>query len=298
MDSGTTKRPSAALCYQRRVVLINEALDRALPSRSTEPRGLHEAMWHAVFGGGGGKRLRPVIVLSVATDFGRPPEVALPAAVALELTHDYSLVHDDLPCMDDAQLRRGAPSVHAAHGYADALLVGDALLTLAFEVLARGEPPNLVGLVAGLAGAAGAAGMIAGQHADLDPTGEIARRLPGREPPELRIHRLKTGCLFEFAFLAGGLVAERPAGDLDRLAAAGAGFGLAFQIADDIRDAEDDVTAPNVARTLGVDRARELAQSRLGQCVDHLSALVGPDSLTVELVRAASVEMGLEPSRR
>lgn len=281
--------------YQARLVLVNEGLTEVLPARDSEPRRLHAAMWHAVFGGGGGKRLRPVIVLTVGADFAVPAQRALPAALALELVHDYSLVHDDLPCMDDAAVRRGAPSVHAAYGYADAVLVGDALLTLAFEVLGRGYSVELGPLVVRLAEAAGAAGMVGGQHADLDPSGEAARCLPGAEDPTLRVHLLKTARLFEFAFAAGALVAARGEAELSRLASAGVDFGMAFQIADDIRDAGEDDESTNVARALGAGEANELAHHALDRCLRQLADLMGPRSETLQLIRAAAVEMALGP---
>jgi len=308
--------------YRRRLALVNAGLEAVLPGKSAEPRRLHEAMRHAVFAGGGGKRLRPVVLLTVASDLGVKEDHALPAAMALELVHNYSLVHDDLPCMDDAPLRRGAPSVHAAYGYSDAVLAGDALLTLAFEVLGRAGNSGLPrpgDLAVELALAAGSTGMVGGQHADLDRSGEVSEVLPGAENhPVLKVHHLKTAKLFSFAFCApgylawgggaetGGLaaglagVSGGPASPgngarilVERLRSAGQGFGLGFQIADDIRDAGEDSQAPNFAKAAGLGQARQVALDFVSRCLDGLRTAVGDQGEILRLVRGAVKEMGL-----
>ncbi len=315
--------------YRRRLALVNAGLEAVLPGLSVEPKRLHEAMRHAVFAGGGGKRLRPVILLTVAADLGLPEDRALPAAMALELLHNYSLVHDDLPCMDDARLRRGAPSVQAAFGYTDAVLAGDALLTLAFEVLGRAGNSGLPrpgDLVVELALAGGSVGMVGGQHADLDHTGVSAARLgSGGEHSVLAIHRLKTARLFAFAFTAAGYLAAgaghpasgvaHPAAGaghpavapgsatavawadmgrvIEKLRAAGESFGLAFQVLDDIRDAAEDGQAPNYAKAAGVEKARQVALDLSSRCQEVLQAAVGETSEILQLVREAVREMGL-----
>ncbi len=285
--------------YHRRLALVNAGLEAVLPGESLEPRRLHRAMRHAVFAGGGGKRLRPVILLTVASDLGVREDIALPAAMALELVHNYSLVHDDLPCMDDAAVRRGAPSVHSAFGYADAVLVGDALLTLAFEVLGRAGNSGLPrpgDLAVELALAAGSLGMVGGQHADLDRTGQVARALPGgQDHPILKVHLLKTARFFSFAFLAPGyLAAERQVAPLvEQLRAAGESFGLAFQVADDIRDSSQDSRAPNFARAVGLGEARKTALDCVSRCLAGLGAALGDRARTPHLVREAVREMGL-----
>lgn len=298
---------TAETSYRRKLALVNAGLEAVLSGRSPEPHRLHEAMRHAVFAGGGGKRLRPVMLLTLGSDLGVAEERALPAAMALELLHNYSLVHDDLPCMDDAPTRRGAPSVHAAYGYTDAVLAGDALLTLAFEVLGRAANsglPRAGDLVVELAVAGGSVGMAGGQHADLDRTGKVAEALAGSDPAVLRIHRLKTAKLFSFAFAAPGYlalgggqspvaVAGDPASLPGRLRMAGEDFGLAFQVADDIRDVGEDGAAPNFAKVAGLERARRTALERIERCVEALTAIVGPQSGAVALVRAAVQEMGL-----
>lgn len=282
--------------YRRRLALINSGLDAVLPSAATEPGRLHEAMRHGVFGGGGGKRLRPVFLLTVAADLGVPEEKALPAAMALELVHCYSLVHDDLPCMDNAVLRRGVASVHAAYGYAEAVLAGDALLTLAFEILGRAANsglPRQGDLVVELARAAGSLGMVGGQQADLDPTGETAARLPGKGPAILKLHGLKTAKLYGFAFAAPGYLSGLKPPEVSALRAAGEDFGLAFQVADDIRDAAEDDRAPNFARSAGVAQAREAALAAVRRCLDGLAVVLARQAETAALIREAVGEMGL-----
>ncbi len=324
-DSGAPARPlppnadfSAEEGYQRRLALVNAGLDAVLPPVGREPGRLHEAMRHAVFAGGGGKRLRPVILLTVAADLGVPEDQALPAALALELVHNYSLVHDDLPCMDDAPERRGAPSVHAAYGYTDAVLAGDALLTLAFEVLGRAGNSGLPrpgDLVVELAAAAGSVGMVGGQHADLDRSGTVAARLPAAGPdPVLKVHALKTGKLFTFAFVAPGYLAQGRSGGvrgggpasggstpgapygpglIDALRQAGESFGLGFQVADDIRDADEDSQAPNYAKAIGVAKARAYALEAVRRSLDGLKAVLGDAAQSPRLVAGAVKAMGL-----
>ncbi len=213
-----------------------DALERALPSADAPPRRLHEAMRYAVFGGG--KRLRPALVRLACRHFGGTDEGALAPAAAVELIHTYSLVHDDLPCMDDDELRRGRPTCHVVYGDALAVLVGDALLTLAFETL--GDAP--AGLVRVLARAAGAAGMVGGQVLDLESSAAGAA-------PELAsvraIHRLKTAALFEASAELGARAAGAAEDACARAADFGRALGLAFQAQDDVLDVTGD------ARTLG-----------------------------------------------
>ena len=267
---------------------VESALERLLPAPEGAPSELHRAMRYAVLGGG--KRLRALLVLAAAECAGAPPERALPAAAAVELIHAYSLVHDDLPCMDDDDLRRGKPTCHVEFGEATALLVGDALQSLAFEVLARAEidllepdqAPHQAGAgravaaieaVRLLAAAAGSRGMAGGQAMDLDAVGR-ALSLPELE----LIHIHKTGALIRAAVgmgaLAGGLpVSQHPAageagvGDssvanpdgrgLDeagrgRLDHYGKCVGLAFQVIDDVLDAEGNTAT--LGKTAGKDR--------------------------------------------
>jgi len=283
-----------AQAHQSRLEAVNTTLEAVLPPANSEPRRLHEAMRHGVFGGGGGKRLRPVILLTVAADLGVDRRAALAPAVALELVHSYSLVHDDLPCMDDASTRRGAASVHAAYGCADAVLAGDALLTLAFEVLGRMDQPAAAAcLTVELARAAGTWGMLGGQHADLDESGRVAAALPGDDHPTLKIARLKTARLFGFAFSAASHLDGRHAADASVLRAVGEDFGTAFQVADDLSDADEDDRAPNFARAVGREPALETARRALGRCTRLASEHLGPSSETVAYIETLAARLGL-----
>jgi farnesyl diphosphate synthase len=225
-----------------------EALDRLLP----KPHGLggrvHEAMRYAVMAGG--KRLRPFLVLESAALFGVTRENALRTAAAIEVLHTYSLVHDDLPCMDDDDLRRGRPTTHKAFDEATAVLAGDALLTIAFELLAHPDthanPAVRCALVARLAEAAGCNGMVGGQMIDM-----LAAERGFGHDEILLLQRLKTGQLFEFSCEAGAILGE--AGDDARAAlrAYARDMGLVFQITDDLLDVTG--TAEKTGKAVGKD---------------------------------------------
>ena len=207
-------------------------LDAALADRADEP--VVHAMRYAVQGG---KRLRAFLVLEGAAMLGVPPERAVSAAAAVEALHAYSLVHDDLPCMDDDDLRRGQPTVHVKWDEATAVLAGDALQTLAFELLtdpALGSAERRVALVASLARASGAEGMVLGQA--LDIAAETAA-MPLTLAQITRLQAGKTGALIRWSAEAGAVIAGQDPGPLGRYATA---LGLAFQIADDILDIEGD----------------------------------------------------------
>lgn len=230
-------------------------MDGAIARTDTASARLARAMRHATLGGG--KRLRPFLVVESAGLFGVPREAALPAAAALECVHCYSLVHDDLPAMDNDDLRRGLPTVHRAYDEATAILAGDALLTLAFDILAREEthpdPAVRVALIAGLARAAGTEGMVGGQMLDLAAEGRFEEAGRGRLGMEeiARLQGMKTGALLRYACEAGARLggasgAERTA--LDDYARA---IGRAFQIADDLLDVEGDAGA--VGKAVGKD---------------------------------------------
>ncbi|MFI5316680.1 MAG: polyprenyl synthetase family protein [Myxococcota bacterium] len=206
---------------------VDAYLDEHLPPADEPPAILHEAMRYAAFSGG--KRLRPVLVFSAAHACGLAPERAAPLAAAVELVHTYSLVHDDLPAMDDDDLRRGRPTVHVKFGEANAILVGDALLAAAFEELARAEVP--ISVVGRLARAAGSRELVGGQVDDLAFQPERADAALVRS-----IHERKTGALFRFSVWAPGVTAGRPAPELAALDAFGLAYGLAFQLVDDLLD--------------------------------------------------------------
>jgi geranylgeranyl diphosphate synthase type II len=225
-----------------------EARMKALLWREPEaPRGLIEAMEYSLMAGG--KRLRPALALGAARAAGADEDVALPAACALEMIHTYSLIHDDLPAMDNDDLRRGLPTAHKAFGEATAILAGDALLTLAFEVLA--ESGNAA-IVREIAHASGVCGMAGGQFIDLASEGKQLTVAQLRE-----IHRCKTGALIRVAVRAGALLAGAPGPVLDALTLYGEHVGLAFQIADDILDVVGDEAA--IGKPVGSDVLNEKA---------------------------------------
>ena len=215
------------------------------------PARLLAAMRHAVLNGG--KRLRPFLVLETAALFSADLKAALQVAAALECIHCYSLVHDDLPAMDDDDLRRGQPTVHIAFDEATAILAGDALLTFAFELLARsdaGIAPDIAGtLVLELARASGMGGMAGGQMLDLD-----AERHAPDEAGIVTLQAMKTGALLRFACEDGAILSGAPAGDRARLRRFGETIGLAFQLADDLLDLRADATT--MGKATGKDAAR------------------------------------------
>jgi geranylgeranyl diphosphate synthase, type II len=222
---------------------VEEALAGYLPDSDLEPDPsaacpprLAEAMRYSLLGGG--KRLRPILALMAAEACGGDSESALPAACALEMVHTYSLIHDDLPSMDDDDLRRGRPTCHKAFDEATAVLAGDALLTLAFEVLAREIRPAEAAArcVLALAEGAGPAGMVGGQMADLQAEGRPDVTLAALEA----IHRRKTGALLRASLKMGALVAGVDGTTLRALDSYGHAVGLAFQIVDDLLDVQGD----------------------------------------------------------
>jgi len=218
---------------------IEEALPRFLPHRSAIAPQLIEAMRYAVLTGG--KRLRPMLTCAACSAFGGATENALAPASAVEFVHAYSLVHDDLPAMDDDDWRRGAPSCHAKYGEAAAILAGDALLTLAFEVLAKADAGSAADRAAALgilAEACGWGGMVGGQAYDLASVGQ-AQDLDGLRA----MHGAKTGALFNASLRLGALFAGAKEADMALAAGYGDRIGLAFQIIDDVLDA----TASSVA---------------------------------------------------
>jgi geranylgeranyl diphosphate synthase type II len=213
--------------------LIDRELDRLLPPADAHPASIHRAMRHSVLAGG--KRLRPLWCLEAGRLFEGDESVLMPVACALEMIHTYSLIHDDLPALDNDDWRRGQPTCHRAFGEATAILAGDALLTLAFEVLAAPlpVPPHVqLAVIRSVARAIGTRdGMIGGQVVDLETTGKSA------DAPALHyIHSSKTGALICAAVCCGALLAQAGDEDLARLAAYGQRVGLAFQIADDLLD--------------------------------------------------------------
>lgn len=250
MSTAGEARPAGLTgALDRAAKQVEETLERVLP----QPHGLHsrihEAMRYATFAGG--KRLRPFLVLGCAGLFDVPPARASRAAAAIEVLHTYSLVHDDLPCMDDDDLRRGRPTTHKAFDEATAVLAGDGLLTIAFAILAHPEthPSAEVRcrLITRLAEAAGCDGMIGGQMIDM----VAADKSFGPEEIIL-LQRLKTGQLFEFSCEAGAILAEAGAEHQDRLRQYARDMGLVFQITDDLLDVTS--TAEKTGKAVGKDQ--------------------------------------------
>lgn len=228
------------------------ALDAALPSVTTAPQRLHAAMRHGALNGG--KRMRPLLVYATGSALGAPLESLDAAAVAVELMHCYSLIHDDLPAMDDDALRRGQPTVHIAFDEATAILAGDALQTLAFELLATGPQPDAqkVAMLTELARASGVAGMCGGQALDMDATGQQITLAQLEQ-----LHRLKTGALLRCAVRLGALAAHAAAEQQQALDQYANALGLAFQIKDDLLDIEGD--AATLGKTAGKDAEQDKA---------------------------------------
>ncbi len=229
--------------------MVDAALDRVLPRANTRPTAIHRAMRHSVFAGG--KRLRPVICLAAAEACGGRIENAMPAACAVELLHTYSLVHDDLPAMDDDDLRRGRPTCHKLFGEAIGILCGDALLTEAFAVLAEAVPTprhSVAAMVRELARAGDSRRMIGGQVLDLEAENQPATRASLK-----RIHEAKTAALLTASLRLGAMSANATPRAMEALTRFGHALGLAFQVIDDILD--ETATTAELGKTAGKDAA-------------------------------------------
>src|SRR5262245_55025903 len=240
---------------KERAAAVDAALERALPPEATPPETLHRAMRYSVFAGG--KRLRPVLAIAGAEAVGGRMGDVMPTACALELIHTYSLVHDDLPAMDNDDFRRGVPTNHKVFGEAMAILAGDALLTLAFRLVANNvttgiDPARLRDVLADIADAAGHAGMVGGQVVDLLSEG----RAVGPDVVEY-IHTRKTGALIRTSLRVGACFCGANAAQMAALGAAGAGLGLAFQIVDDILDVVS--SSAELGKTAGKDEIQQKA---------------------------------------
>jgi len=220
---------------------VDQELRRLLPSPATRPTTLHQAMHYSLFAGG--KRLRPLLVLAACETCGGKITRALPAACAVELIHTYSLIHDDLPCMDDDDLRRGRPTSHKVYGEGIAVLTGDALLTQAFEIMGRHQPDG----VSELARAAGSRMLIAGQVEDLEAEGRSISQKALR-----RIHEGKTAAMISVSLRLGAMAAKASAADIKSLGAFGTHLGLAFQVMDDILDCTQ--TSEKLGKSAGKDQ--------------------------------------------
>ena len=260
---------------------VERVLDPILKVPDTPEGRVFEAMRYSIYAGG--KRMRPLLVLASAELFGVEREHALRVAAALECVHVYSLIHDDLPAMDDDDMRRGKPSLHKAFDEATAILAGDALLTLAFEMLAADathpDPYVRTELIAAMAKASGGHGMVGGQMIDISAADHALD-----QQAVFRLQNMKTGALISFAAEAGAIMAK--AGKQSRASLQGYArdLGLAFQIADDLLDVEGDATEvgkaigkdaeagkATIVEILGVERARQQARMLADQAIDHLA---------------------------
>ncbi len=285
---------------KRHVARVERGLDQFVPRAEIRPVRLHTAMRYSLEAGG--KRLRPVLVLAAAELFGAKDDTALPAgkadalaaAVAVECLHTYSLIHDDLPCMDNDDLRRGRPTSHKQFDEATALLAGDALLTHAFALLAENYPgPLAATLVRELAAAAGSRRLIGGQMEDL-----LAEKKSKATPNELEfIHLNKTAAMIEASLVIGGLIGGAGENELATLRQAGRHLGLAFQIIDDILDATADTatlgkTAGKDAKAgkttfvklHGIEASRRFASEQSVAALARLDEVPGEHSFLVTLI--------------
>ena len=292
----TAPDESLADYFSRRREEVNHWLDRLVPPETAPPQTIHRAMRYSLFAGG--KRLRPILVLASGEALGAATEDLMPAACAMEMIHTYSLIHDDLPAMDNDDLRRGRPTCHKAFDEATAILAGDALLTQAFRVLAadvrHGEPSRQIRVIREVAGAAGTIdALIGGQMMDIESEGKAvdAATLDS-------IHRSKTGAMIRASVLVGGLLAGASDHQLGILTAYSERIGLAFQIADDILDVTQ--TSEDLGKTAGKDQAaakatypavygleasRERAREFVREAVDIISGLGGDTRLLADIAR-------------
>jgi len=281
---------SAQLVEARLAAMLDAEAAGGAPSR------LVAAMRHGALAGG--KRLRPFLVLESAALFGVLPEIAVNTAAAVECVHCYSLIHDDLPAMDNDSIRRGRPTVHVAFDDWTAILAGDALLTLAFEVLASPgaspDPQVRIELVEGLARASGARGMAGGQCLDLEAEKLNQPADPTRAHVE-RLQKMKTGALLRFSCDAGAILGRADSAKRTALATYGDCLGLAFQIADDLLDLEGDATT--LGKAVGKDAAKATlhgtsdaasARSRLAELEREAIAALAPFGAIADTLRQAA----------
>ena len=294
-----TSQPSPVLAAAMQEVgaAVEAMLGRLLPQPAAGTTKLDEAMRYASLNGG--KRLRALLAVASADLFGVPRERSLRVAAAIEMLHAYSLVHDDLPCMDDDDLRRGKPTVHKAFDEATAVLAGDGLQTQAFLTLADAathpDPAVQAGLVAGLAQASGARGMVGGQAIDLDAEDRTAAGQPLSYDEIADLQALKTGALIRFSAEAGALLGGAGAAERAVLRDYAAELGLAFQIADDLLDHEGSAAELGKAvgkdaaagkatfvALLGLEPARAKARALTNSAKTRLSSHFGPKSVVLQ----------------
>lgn len=242
------------LYLKEQCAVVDAALDRYLPGEKELPHSVHKAMRYSVFAGG--KRVRPILMLAACQAVGGDIGRAIPAACAMEMIHTYSLIHDDLPAMDDDDFRRGNPTNHKVFGEAIAILAGDALLTEAFKLVSDprfsggSEPAALLAVIHEIANCAGSYGMVGGQVIDMESEGCQDIDLATVQ----YIHTHKTGALIKASVVAGALLGGAAGGELAAITRYGEAAGLAFQIADDILDIEG--TTEEIGKDAGSDQAR------------------------------------------
>jgi geranylgeranyl diphosphate synthase type II len=276
--------------------IVDAYLDSVIPSDTSPPETLHKAMRYSLFAGG--KRVRPILVIASYEAIHAASEATLPCAAALELVHTYSLIHDDLPSMDNDDYRRGKLTNHKVFGEAMAILTGDALLTMAFDLVSRNsmngvDPGAQIRVVQELAGGAGDAGMVAGQVADIEAEGKDIdlATLEG-------VHRWKTGKLIRAAVRIGGVLGGASPTRLSQLTGYAEDIGLAFQIADDVlnvvgsrqelgKDANTDASRgkKTYPTFLGVEGARKLADEHAASAIEHLTGFDSKADPLRELAR-------------
>jgi len=276
-----TDYPSQVALWQDRIEAV---LDRSLPRENREPELLHRAMRYASLGGG--KRFRPILVYSAGRALGLAEKFLDPVAASIEFIHAYSLIHDDLPAMDNDDLRRGRPTCHRAFDEATAILAGDALQALAFEILASDlspDLPNRLQTINTIAQACGSIGMAGGQALDL---GAVGRTIT--EPALSTMHRLKTGALITASVTVPGLLSNMDKTSMAHLSKFGECIGLAFQVHDDILDvtgnseltgkstlADAAMNKPTYPSILGLENSRKRAQDLRDEAVFHLQHIDG-----------------------
>lgn len=274
---------------------VDAALDRFLPKETDLPHSLHKAMRYSIFAGG--KRVRPILMLAACQAVGGDPERALPAACAMEMIHTYSLIHDDLPAMDDDDFRRGNPTNHKVFGEAIAILAGDALLTEAFKLTSDPRftcgcnPAGLLAVIHEIAVCAGSYGMVGGQVIDMESE--------GRQDIDLAtvqyIHTHKTGALIKASVVAGALIGGGTVEQLAAITRYGEAAGLAFQIADDVLDIEG--TTEEIGKDAGSDEAR--GKATYPAVMGLAAAKEEAQSMMDEALRALEIfDSGAEPLRQ
>ena len=257
----TTRNPKTKT-LERLTRLVERELQRILPKAAERPQVIHEAMRYCVLSGG--KRFRPLLCLGACEAVGASARRALPVACALELIHTYSLVHDDLPAMDNADERRGQPTCHRRFGEGNAILIGDALLTMAFELLSRNGTANALGILRTITEACGTHGLIGGQVLDLQA---ISQPRSATERTLRDIAQRKTAALITASVIAGGLAGGAGKTALKQLTRYGQQVGLAFQLLDDLHDHD------GLAQALGSDAARLETQRLIDRAIQSVAPL-------------------------